>query len=470
MASIIRRDDILSRTRHRTMDIGLNWLALVLAYALKEFGRIGIPTDQFGWNHIVVTLIGVALVWLIVTAFLETYEYKRRLFNEVVNLVAALAVTIAFFTTLAYFTRVFTYPRFFIIFYAGFGALLLTISRLTKFLIRESLHRRGLLLRRLLIVGHTDAGRRLGRACMRTSALGYRFVGFLGGDPNRLQDEDPYLGGLDRLEQVLTDERIDEVIIALPGREHERVLETAHRCQRHSVLVRVVPDLFDVVMIRATVTEIENIPLIGLRDAAITGYKSWVKRMLDLVVSLFCLLLMSPLFVIIPLLIWMDSRGKVFFVQERAGANGKPFRLFKFRSMVDGADKQLADLVDLDQLDEPVYKIPNDPRVTRIGRFLRRTSLDEIPQFLNVLKGDMSVVGPRPEAVEVVDRYNLWQRKRLNVKPGITGPMQVSGRGDLSLDDRIRLELVYISNYSIFHDIKLLIQTLPAIVRGRGAY
>jgi len=305
---------------------------------------------------------------------------------------------------------------------------------------------------------------------MRTSALGYRFVGFLGGDPNRLQDEDPYLGGLDRLEQVLTDERIDEVIIALPGREHERVLETAHRCQRHSVLVRVVPDLFDVVMIRATVTEIENIPLIGLRDAAITGYKSWVKRMLDLVVSLFCLLLMSPLFVIIPLLIWMDSRGKVFFVQERAGANGKPFRLFKFRSMVDGADKQLADLVDLDQLEEPVYKIPNDPRVTRIGRFLRRTSLDEIPQFLNVLKGDMSVVGPRPEAVEVVDRYNLWQRKRLNVKPGITGPMQVSGRGDLSLDDRIRLELVYISNYSIFHDIKLLIQTLPAIVRGRGAY
>ena len=452
------------------MDVGLNWLALVLAYALKEFGRFGVPADRFGWNHVAITLIGVAMVWLIVTAFLETYEYKRRLFNEVLNLVAALAVTIAFFTTLAYFTRVFTYPRFFIIFYAGFGALLLTASRLTKFLIRESLHRRGLLLRRLLIVGNTDAGRRLGRACMRTSALGYRFVGFIGGDPNRIEDGDPYLGGLDRLEQVLTDERIDEVIISLPGREHERVLETAHRCQRHSVHVRVVPDLFDVVMVRATVTEIENIPLIGLRDAAITGYKSWIKRMFDLVFSLFCLLLMSPLFVIIPLLIWLDSRGKVFFVQQRAGANGKPFRLFKFRSMIDGADKQLAELVDLDRLDEPVYKIQNDPRVTRMGRFLRRTSLDEIPQFLNVLKGDMSVVGPRPEAVEMVDRYNLWQRKRLNVKPGITGPMQVSGRGDLTLDDRIRLELVYISNYSVFHDVKLLIQTLPAIVRGRGAY
>lgn len=469
MARTIRRDDILSRTRHRAMDVGLNCLALVLAYGLKELGKIGIPTETFGWNEAAVTLIGVSLIWLVATAFLETYEYKRRLFNDVVNLLSALMVTIAFFTTFAYFTRVFVYPRFFIMFYAGFGAALLAGSRLVKFAIREGLNRRGFLLHRLLIVGETDAGLRLGRACGRTSALGYRFVGFLSDHPGKFDADDRCLGGLNRLEEVLSGERIDEVIVALPGREHESVLSIAHRCQRHSVYVRVVPDLFDVVMVRATVTEIENIPLIGLRDAAIAGYQGWAKRVLDVLVSTFCLVLLSPLFVIIPVLIWFDSRGKIFFVQDRAGANGKPFKLFKFRSMVDGAEKELTDLVDLDALAEPVYKIPNDPRVTRLGRFLRRTSLDEIPQFLNVLKGEMSVVGPRPEAMEMVDRYNMWQRKRLNVKPGITGPMQVSGRGDLSLDDRIRLELMYISNYSVLHDVKLLLQTFPAVLRGRGA-
>jgi len=180
--------------------------------------------------------------------------------------------------------------------------------------------------------------------------------------------------------------------------------------------------------------------------------------------------LFSPLFVVIPILIRRDSGGKALYVQERAGENGKPFRLYKFRSMVRDADRRLGDLVNVDDLAEPVYKIPDDPRITRIGRFLRRTSLDELPQFFNVLKGDMSVVGPRPEATEMVDRYNMWQRKRLNVKPGITGPMQVRGRGDMSLDDRIRLELMYISNYSVLNDVKLLFQTVPAVIRGRGAY
>ena len=469
MPRSIRRDDVLSQARHRALDIGLNWLALVLAYALKEGGRIGIPTDPFGWNEALTTVIGVALVWLVVTALLETYDYKRRLFAECVNLAAALAITLAFYMTYVFFRHVFVYPRWFIIFYAGFGMALLVGSRLTKFMLREALYKRGYMLRRLLIVGHTEVGRRLARACRETHALGFKFVGFLADGPQARGD--PHcLGRLDRLEEVLTDEHIDEVIVALPGREHERILEMAQRCQGHSVRLRVVPDLFEVIMVRATVTEIENIPLIGLRDPAIAGYQSWIKRVFDLALASFCVLLFSPLFVVISVLIWLDSRGKVLFVQQRAGENGKPFRLYKFRSMVSGAEQRLADLVNLEKLPEPVYKIPNDPRITRFGRLLRRTSLDELPQLFNVLKGDMSVVGPRPEAVEMVRRYNLWQRKRLNVKPGITGPMQVRGRGDLSLDDRIRLELIYISNYSLLNDLKLLLQTVPAVLRGRGAY
>jgi lipopolysaccharide/colanic/teichoic acid biosynthesis glycosyltransferase len=180
--------------------------------------------------------------------------------------------------------------------------------------------------------------------------------------------------------------------------------------------------------------------------------------------------LFSPLFLVIPLLIWLDSRGRVLFVQERAGENGRPFRMYKFRSMVADAEEQLEQLVNLDGLAEPVYKIADDPRVTRLGRFLRRTSLDELPQFFNVLLGQMSMVGPRPESMDMVNRYNLWQRKRLAVKPGITGPMQVSGRGDLSLEERIRIELMYISNYSVLNDIRFLLRTIPAVFRGKGAY
>ena len=223
-------------------------------------------------------------------------------------------------------------------------------------------------------------------------------------------------------------------------------------------------------MIRASLSEIDDIPLIGLRDPVITGYQSLIKRVFDLAVAAFCLALASPLFVVIPILIWLDSRGPAFFRQVRVGENGRPFNMYKFRSMVPDAETRLPELVRIEALPEPMFKLRDDPRVTRVGRLLRRTSLDELPQLINVLKGDMSMVGPRPEELQVVRHYQLWHRKRLSIKPGITGPMQVSGRGELPLDDRIRLELLYISRYSILEDVKYLLKTIPAVCRARGAY
>jgi lipopolysaccharide/colanic/teichoic acid biosynthesis glycosyltransferase len=231
-----------------------------------------------------------------------------------------------------------------------------------------------------------------------------------------------------------------------------------------------VPDLLDIIMVQATFQDIEGVPLIGVRDPVITGYRSWAKRGFDILTASFCIVLFSPFFAMIPVLIRLDSRGKAVFIQRRAGENGRPFNMFKFRTMIESAEAQLKDLVNLDELDSPAFKIPNDPRITRIGRFLRRTSLDELPQFFNVLIGDMSMVGPRPEAMDVVSRYNLEQRRRLSVKPGITGPMQIHGRGDLPLDDRIRLELKYIAKYSLLEDVKYVIRTIPAVYHGKGAY
>jgi lipopolysaccharide/colanic/teichoic acid biosynthesis glycosyltransferase len=194
------------------------------------------------------------------------------------------------------------------------------------------------------------------------------------------------------------------------------------------------------------------------------------KRVIDVVGSLVTMALTLPWLPVLALLIKLDSPGPVFFVQERAGKDGRPFRIYKLRSMIEGADAMLGTLVDLDTLSPPVVKLKDDPRVTRFGRFLRRTSLDELPQLVNVLRGDMSLVGPRPEETRIVRLYNDWHRQRLAVKPGITGPMQVSGRADLDFDRRVELELEYIRDYSVLADLGILLRTLFAVISGKGAY
>jgi lipopolysaccharide/colanic/teichoic acid biosynthesis glycosyltransferase len=195
-----------------------------------------------------------------------------------------------------------------------------------------------------------------------------------------------------------------------------------------------------------------------------------LKRVIDVAGSLVTMALTAPVLPILALLIKLDSPGPVIFVQERAGKEGRPFRIFKLRSMVDGADEMLADLVDLENLSPPVVKLRDDPRVTRVGRLMRRTSLDELPQLVNVLRGEMSLVGPRPEETRIVRLYNDWHRQRLAVKPGITGPMQVSGRADLDFDRRVQLELDYIEGYTVVEDLRILLRTLLAVISGKGAY
>jgi lipopolysaccharide/colanic/teichoic acid biosynthesis glycosyltransferase len=195
----------------------------------------------------------------------------------------------------------------------------------------------------------------------------------------------------------------------------------------------------------------------------------FLKRILDTFGSLVGLLISAPIMLIAAIAIKLDSPGPVFFVQVRAGENGKPFKMIKLRTMVNGAEQQVHEVMKDNSLQGPVFKIPNDPRITRVGRCLRRWSLDEIPQFWNVFVGDMSLVGPRPEEVWIVALYNDQQRQRLQVKPGITGPMQINGRGYLDMEDRLRLELEYIEHYSIWKDFSILLASIPSIITGNGA-
>ena len=202
----------------------------------------------------------------------------------------------------------------------------------------------------------------------------------------------------------------------------------------------------------------------------ISGLNRAAKRAMDIVGSLVGLILATPLMAVLAVMIKLDSRGHVLFIQERVGENGRPFRMIKLRTMVDAAKDMLPEPTGLEGLPSPAFKLRDDPRVTRVGHFLRRLSLDELPQLWNVLKGEMSLVGPRPEEIRVVRLYGDWHRLRLVAKPGITGPMQVSGRADLSLDARVRLELDYITSYSLWKDVSILVRTAVAVISGRGAY
>ncbi len=195
-----------------------------------------------------------------------------------------------------------------------------------------------------------------------------------------------------------------------------------------------------------------------------------LKRLIDVIGALGGLIVSAPLMLLIAIAIKLDSPGPVLFVQMRAWRDGKPFRMYKFRSMVADAEARLNEVIAQNRLPLPVFKIPADPRVTRVGKILRRFSLDELPQFVNVLNGEMSLVGPRPEEMRIVALYSDWHRRRLAVKPGITGPMQTYGRGALTLDERVRLELAYIENYSLWKDFYFLLKTIPAVLGGRGAF
>ncbi|MGD8903914.1 MAG: sugar transferase [Anaerolineae bacterium] len=200
------------------------------------------------------------------------------------------------------------------------------------------------------------------------------------------------------------------------------------------------------------------------------GWRMPVKRAIDIIGATIGFLLSVPIVLIAAILVKLDSPGPAFFVQDRVGKRGRVFKIYKLRTMVENAEEQLDRMIDLEALDEPVFKLRDDPRTTRVGRFLRRWSIDEAPQFLNVLKGDMSLVGPRPEEVRMVDYYNARHRQRLRIRPGLTGPVQINGRGDLTLEQRVQLELDYIENYTLGRDLHILLQTVPEVIRGNGSY
>jgi exopolysaccharide biosynthesis polyprenyl glycosylphosphotransferase len=269
---------------------------------------------------------------------------------------------------------------------------------------------------------------------------------------------------------VAREHNVERVVVGEQEMGERDVEHLIQECKSAGLGLTFLPKHYGLLGPGIELNRLAELPVLDFRFSDPPRSTLALKRGLDLLVSGLMLTLLSPLLAVIALLIVVDSGTPIFFRQKRAGKGGLPFTMLKFRTMVTDAEERLAELVDLEKLDEPAFKIVDDPRITRAGRLLRRTSLDELPQLINVLRGDMSLVGPRPEEEAVVALYDERQRTRLAIKPGLTGPMQVYGRGDLTFEERLAMERDYLDNLSVAGDLAILLRTPRAIVRGEGAY
>jgi exopolysaccharide biosynthesis polyprenyl glycosylphosphotransferase len=352
----------------------------------------------------------------------------------------------------------------------GLGLLFaLSSRRLWHWRVRR-LRLRGQLTFRTLIVGANHEAERLA-ATMQTKELGFEPVGFVAGslDDVRLDDR-RVLGPVDKVRELIRETQADCLFVASSAVTAEDVVQIMKARRQEDVEVRFTANLPTVLSSRLAPQTLGGVMTLSVNVLQLTRTQAAAKRACDVLVAGLGLLALAPLLLAVALAIKLGSRGPVVFRQERIGLRGRPFTLLKFRTMVAGADQLLDGLREQNEADGPLFKLRHDPRVTRAGRFLRRYSIDELPQLVNVLKGEMSLVGPRPPLAAEVAQYEEWQLDRLEVRPGITGLWQVSGRSELPFEEYMRLDLFYVENWSIAYDLFILSKTIPLLVSARGAY
>jgi exopolysaccharide biosynthesis polyprenyl glycosylphosphotransferase len=393
--------------------------------------------------------------------------------DQVYRIMNATAKSVVVLLAFTFVLQPLEYSRLLLIEAGVIAFVLLALSRIVHNAVLGQLRARGLAVSRVIIVGAGEVGRTVMRTIVARRELGYHIVGFVDDNPDKGRTDIgriKALGATSDLARAIEEESVDEVIITLPWMYHRKIMGIVRECQRRQVSARIVPDLFQMSLSQVDVDDLGGVPLIGVREIVIGKSSLLLKRVSDVIGAVIGLVLGAPLLALIALAVRLDSPGPILFEQTRVGAGGEPFTIYKFRSMREGAEAELEELRDLNESDGPLFKIRYDPRLTRVGRFLRHTSLDELPQLWNVLRGEMSVVGPRPPLPSEVSSYLEWHKKRLQVRPGMTGLWQVSGRSLLSFDEMVLLDIYYIENWSLWLDLKIMMRTIPQVLRGQGAY
>jgi exopolysaccharide biosynthesis polyprenyl glycosylphosphotransferase len=443
------------------------WAALFTALVLKVAFRGGASVSEV-WTQSRHWVAFAYLVTVLMFARVDLYAERNRRpgFARIVSALF-LATVIALIFALANREHYSSYYTFYGSLF--FGSVYITGLRYLHTHVTGWLLERAGYTRRALLVGTGKHIEAVAQALSGESTTQLDVVGYVSLTP-RPKNGLRSLGRLQDLPDILAGERVQEVIIADPDFPQERAVELVDLCHRRGVTVQVAPSTMEILLDRAEFVPGQTVPLFTLRPPVFEGIDYALKRSFDLVVSMMALVVLSPVLLVIAIAVKLSSRGPIIYRSTRPGIGGKPFDCFKFRTMREHADQLQADLESLNEKSGALFKIRRDPRLTAVGRFLRRYSLDELPQLVNVVRGEMSLVGPRPLPMRDFEHLEEWHKKRYLVLPGITGLWQVSGRAELDFDDLVRLDFLYLERWSVFLDLSILLKTIPAVVSGRGAF
>jgi exopolysaccharide biosynthesis polyprenyl glycosylphosphotransferase len=459
-------------------ELALTVLSLPIAYVLRHGVLAPILPSPFPvappFDRYVTLLLGILPIWgpMLYAAGFSRSHRTLPLFEEIWTVAKVAFGGTALLTLLVYGLRLEFVSRWLLVVFAVVNFFFLAGERVALRMLSRWVRSRGYNFRTVLLVGTGPKASQLADFLEGHPHWGFRVHGYLddeNGGEIRRSNRWPCVGRIGDLETVLGSEVIDEVIFVIEkGKlgDYEHALLVA---ERHGVRAHVSLDIFPHVLARPVLEELDGVPLLTFTTTPSNPAQLVVKRAIDLGLSLILFLLTLPIQALAALAIRLTSSGPIFFRQVRCGLNGRHFTLLKFRTMETKAEERLLEIAHLNQMTGPVFKAARDPRLTPVGRILRRLSIDELPQLWNVIVGDMSLVGPRPPLPEEVSRYEPWQRRRLSMSPGLTCLWQVSGRSELDFDRWMALDLKYIDTWSPMLDLKILLKTVPAVLSGRGA-
>ncbi len=459
-------------------------LAFRLAYWARYTAQLGGAVQGFDFRTLNdYRFYAVLLVGAVVLAFGVRGLYRlprgTTFLAEATTAWGAVTVANAAVLVIVFLQPDFVSSRLFVVYAWGTILLFVTLERGIRRLVRDQLWQRGIGVERAVVIGSGPAAQRVMSYLATHNDLGFHLVGFVDDLPvgddwaiatSRSIMRPEQLGESNALARIIKDEGISEVVIALPPQAHDSILNVITICRNADVGFQLVPDVFELSLGRVQINELNGVPLISVRTSRIRGGNLWVKRGVDILGSTVALTIAAIPMLIIALAIKIDTPGPIFIKQTRVGKNGKEFTCYKFRSMQADAEQMNDAVLSNGNGDIRLRKHKDDPRRTRVGRLIRPTSLNELPQLLNVLIGKMSLVGPRPQVRAEVDHYEPWHYQRLAVTPGITGLWQVSGRSDLTFEEMVRLDIYYAENWSVRLDLEILFRTPRAVLSMRGAY
>ncbi len=448
------------------VDYFMVFVAGIFAYQLRFiplFTDIRPILTEIVFKQYVTGLIFIPIVFIIIFALLGLYAIKstRRLIDEMTLIFIACTASIALIIIIIFFQRELFSSRFIVLIGWLLAIAMVMAGRLIVRGIQRAFLKKGIGLHNVVIIGNNKTTEDIVQQIYKRPAMGYRIIA---------RYEDFSEETKKKLREKTDTDSIDEVIQGDPNLDKQEIHSLRNFCNSCHIIFKYATDLFEVQPTHIEVGTIADIPIIEVKKTRLDGWGRIFKRIFDVIVALLLLLLLSPLFLLLAIVIMLDSKGGVFARLDRVGQRGKSFRLYKFRSMVKNAHMLKKDLLKYNERnDGPLFKISNDPRITRVGRFIRKTSLDEFPQLINVVKGEMSLVGPRPHEPEEVSRYENWHKKLLTIKPGMTGLAQISGRSDLKFEDEAKLDIYYIENWSPKLDLQILLKTPWVVFSGKSA-